>query len=638
MTQLLLIDDDVETQRLVQGLSPDIDDLTLIPALTVEEGLRLAVENQPDLIVLSAELPGQRNLKALPKLREAAEGTPIMVIAERESADQAVRAFREGACDYVRKPVDRYELREAITRALDTTRPSEERDRLARQLLEATKELQRQQQELNAVHVIGRLTTSLLDLDVVLERLTEIAVHLTEAEESVLLLRDWDTDELYLQTGKNLRSDLDKGFRMGIDGTGPGRAIRTGRPVLVTGEQAQIAPGSESKATLYMPLQAPDRVIGLLGLSSRKSKDAFSQRDVYLLSNLVDYAAIAIENARLFESTARAKSLMDNVFWSIASGVIAVDRDNRISLVNRAARQILETPSAQTGVRLADALPHIDSTLRQLIEQVRRDGESKGPLETDLSLPSGRVVNLRVTLSPLRQGTQPSEGVTIVIEDFTKERKLESRFRMFQRYLSPTVIERLPDDPGELELGGVRQEVACLFADLRGFVDFSMQHPPETLVETLNEYLGIGATAVLDQEGTLDKFVGDEVVAFFNAPLPQDDYALRAVKAALAIRERTSELHGRLAPGDQLAYGIGISVGEAIVGNVGTPQRLDYTAIGPTVNLANRLQGAAKPGQILLTPEVYEQTKDHIRARPILLEGITASQEKTQAFELIDLS
>jgi class 3 adenylate cyclase/GAF domain-containing protein len=587
---------------------------------------------------LNAELPGYGDLKALPELREVVESTPIIVIAERESADQAVKAFRWGACDYVNKPLDRYELREAITRALDTTRPSEERDRLARQLLEATKELQRQQQELNAVHVIGRLTTSLLDLDVVLDRLTEVAVHLTEAEESVLLLRDQDIDELYLQTGKNLRGELDQSFRMPIEGIGPGRAIRTGRPVLLTGEQAQLTPGSQSKATLYMPLQAQDRVIGLLGLSSRKSEDAFSQRDVYLLSNLVDYAAIAIENARLFESTSRAKLLMDNVFWSIASGVITLDHENRISLINRAAGQILQAPDAKTGDHLADALPIIDGTLRPLVEQVREDDEAKGPLEIDLSLPSGNVANLRMTLSPLRQGTRPLEGVTVVVEDLTKQRKLESRFRLFQRYLSPTVIERLPDDPQELELGGMRQEIACLFADLRGFVNFSMRHPPERLVETLNKYLGIGAKAVLDQEGTLDKFVGDAVVAFFNAPLAQEDYVLRAVRAALTIREGTLQLHERLAPGHRLSYGIGISVGEAIVGNIGTPQRLDYTAIGPSVNMANRLQGAAKPGQILLTSEVYQQTKDQILARPVLLEGITTPQEKIQVFELLDLS
>ncbi|MEA3376480.1 MAG: adenylate/guanylate cyclase domain-containing protein [Chloroflexota bacterium] len=638
MTHVLIIDSDTDTHRIVEQLRPDLDDLSVASPLTAEEGLRLAVESKPDLILLSADLPDQSSLQALPELHESLETTPIIVVAERESADQAVRAFRWGACDYVRKPLDSYELRQAITRALDTTRPSEERDRLARKLLEATKELQRQQQELNAIHVIGRLTTSLLDLDVVLDRLTEIAVHLTEAEESVLLLRDQDTDELYLQTSKNLSAELNGGFRMTMDGMGPGRAVRTGRPVLVTGDQARITPGSQSRATLYMPVQAQDRVIGLLGLSSRQSEDAFSQRDVFLLSNLVDYAAIAIENARLFESTASAKLLMDNVFWSIASGVITLDHDNRISLINRAARQMLQAPDAQTGAHLADALPMIDATLKPLIEQVRRDNQPKRPLEIDLSLPSGQLVNLRMTLSPLRQGTRPLEGVTVVMEDLTRQRKLESRFRLFQRYLSPTVIERLPDDPQELELGGVRQEIACLFADLRGFVNFSMRHPPEALVDTLNKYLGVGAEAVLDQEGTLDKFVGDAVVAFFNAPLVQEDYALRAVRAALTIRERTRELHGRLAPDHWLAYGIGISVGEAIVGNIGTPQRLDYTAIGPSVNIANRLQGAAKPGQILITPEVYQQTQDHIRARPLLLEGVPSPQEKTQAFELLGLS
>ncbi len=637
MTQVLVVDNNIETLQVVESLIPDIDDLTPVRASTADEGLRLAIESQPDLILFSTELSVSGDLAALPELRAATPETPIIVIAEHQSADQAVEAFREGACDYLRKPLDRYELRQAITRALDTTQPSEERDRLAQQLLEATKELQRQQQELNAVHVIGRLTTSLLDLDVVLDRLAEIAVHLTAADESLLLLRDMDTEELYVQAGKNLGGGLDRGFRMGMDGMGPGRAVRTARPVLVTGEQAQITPGSRSKATLYVPLQAPDRVIGLLGLSSHKAEDAFSQRDVFLLSNLVDYAAIAIENARLFESTSRAKSLMDNVFWSIASGVIALDENDRISLINRAATQILELPDVEVGDRSAAALSMLDSTVRPLIERVREEGEPQGPVEVDLSLPSGRAVNLRATCSPLRQGTRQSEGVTIVVEDLTKQRRLESRFRLFQRYLSPTVIERLPDDPQELELGGVRQEIACLFADLRGFVSFSMRHPPESLVDTLNQYLGIGAKAVLDQEGTLDKFVGDAVVAFFNAPLAQERYALRAVRAAITIRKETLKLQARLAPENRLSYGIGISVGEAIVGNIGIPQRLDYTAIGPSVNMANRLQAAAKPGQILLTAEVYQQTRDTIRARPILLDGIPEPHEQTQAFELIDL-
>ncbi len=638
MTNLLVIDSDPDTRQLLEELLVELDDLTLAAAATAEEGLRLAVEGQPDLVLLDPDLPGRTDFAALGELRQRLDTTPIIVISDIHSVHQAVKAFRTGACDLVTKPLHRRELTGAIRRALDTTSSYYQRDRLAQQLLLATRELQRQQQELNAVHEIGRLTTSLLNLDAVLGRLTEIAVHLTEAEQSVLLLRDSKADELYLQAGKNLGEELDSDLRIPIAGTAPGRAVSTGRPVLVTGEEARIIPGSPAQAFLFVPLQAPDRVIGLLGLASLQSQDPFSQRDVFLLSNLVDYAAIAIENARLFESTSRARSLMDNVFWSIASAVIALDRDNRISLFSRAASQILEAPETKIGAPLAEALPGLDRALGPLVQQVRQTDQAQGPLEIDLPLPSGKVATLRATLSPLRQGTRPSEGVTIVIEDLTQQRRLESRFRLFQRYLSPTVIERLPDDPQELELGGLRQEVACLFADLRGFVSFSMQQPPETLVETLNMYLGIGAEAILNQEGTLDKFVGDAVVAFFNAPLAQEDYVLRAVKAALEIRERTGQLAQRLPPHRRLAFGIGISAGEAIVGNIGTPQRLDYTAIGPSVNMANRLQAAAKPGQILLTPEAYRRTEDHIQARPIVVEGITDLHEHIQAFELLGLS
>ncbi len=638
MTHLLIIDSDAQTHQWLKELVAEFDDLTVVPALTAGEGVRLAARHQPDLILLDTALPGASGIEAVTELRSASAGTPIVVITEPDAADRAIEAFRAGVWEILTKPLRPSDVMDVLTRAQEPPIPPGEQDSLAQRLLQATQELRRQQRELNAVHEIGRLTTSLLDLDMVLERLTEIAVHLTEADESVLLLRDPNTDKLYLKAGKYISGELGRDFSVAVDAAGPGQAIRAGSPVLMTGRQASITPDGTAEAALYVPLGAPDRVIGLLGLVSREREDAFSQQDVVLLSTLADYAAIAIENARLFEASSRAKSLMDSVFWSIASGVIALDQQNRVSLVSRAAKEILEAPHAQPGAPVADALPAIADTLGPLTEWVKRTNEPQGPLEVDLSLPSGRIVKLRTTLSPLRQGTRPAEGVAIIVEDVTQQRRLESRFRLFQRYLSPTVIERLPDDPQELELGGVRQEVACLFADLRGFVDFSVRCPPDALVEILNTYLGIGAEAILEQEGTLDKFVGDAVVAFFNAPLAQEDYVLRALRAAVNIRERTRQLHQRLPRRQRLTYGIGVSAGEAIVGNIGTPQRLDYTAIGPSVNVANRLQAAAKPGQILLAEAVYQRAEEHIHARPILLEGMGNSHDTTQVFELLDLS
>ncbi|MGD2103701.1 MAG: adenylate/guanylate cyclase domain-containing protein [Anaerolineae bacterium] len=638
MTTILVIDPDKPEQQELRQLAHGTSDLQFVAAETGAQGLALAVERDPDLILLTAQLDDANWLDVLRNLQREVPSVPVILTTACESTGEAVRAFRAGACDYVSRPIEPPEMEETIQRALRTARLCEERDRLAEKLAETTETLSRHQQELNAVHVIGRLTTSLLDLDVVLDRLTEIALHMTDAEESMLLLRDEARGELYLHTGKNLRDELVDGFRKQLDGTAAGRAIRTGQPVLVTGDQAQLTPECPAESLLYVPVRAPDRVIGLLTLSSRRPEDVFTKQDILLLSTLVDYAAVAIQNARLFESIAESKSLMDSVFSSVASGVLSLDANGRISLINRAATRILQAPDAAPGVPLCDVCPDVEMELRPLVETTRTQGKATGPFEIDLPLHSGDVVNLRATLSPLRQGTEPTKGITVVFEDVTRQRKLESRFRLFQRYLSPAVIERLPDDPQELELGGVRREIACLFADLRGFVDFCSRHPPERLVETLNDYLGLGAEAIMAEDGTLDKFVGDAVVAFFNAPLAQENYVLRAARAAIKIRESTKELHARLDPAHRLTFGMGLSVGEALVGNIGTPQRLDYTAIGPSVNLANRLQAAAEPGQILLTPQVYERLKNQIVARPLDLEGKAGPEAPFRAYELLDLS
>ncbi len=638
MTTILVIDDDVLARRQIGQMTGGPLDLQFLWASTGAEGFELALHREPDLIMLNAQISDSDWLDVLRTLHKEVRDIPIILTTSQKSTNQAVQAFRAGACDYVSKPIGPSNLVETINRARREMRVRGERDRLSEQLIATTETLRRQQQELNAVHSIGRLTTSLLELDVVLDRLTEIALHMTDAQESMLFLLDETEGVLQLRAGKNLNGRIAEGFELSVEGTAAGRAIRNARPVLVTGDRAHITPEWPCEALLYVPLQAPDRVIGVLILSSHKHEDAFSERDIFLLSTLVDYATIAIQNARLFENVAESKSLMDNVFCSVTSGVLTLDRDNCISLINGAARKILQAADAAVGERLNETCPALDRELRPLVETTRRRDEPIGPLELDLLLPSGDMVNLRMTLSPLRQGARSTDGVTIVIDDLTRQRKLESRFRLFQRYLSPTVIDRLPDDPQELSLGGVRRDIACLFADLRGFVDFSVRHPPERLMETLNEYLGLGAEAVLAEEGTLDKFVGDAVVAFFNAPLTQENYVLRAIRAAVKIAEATKELHARMPPEHHLQYGIGVSVGEAIVGNIGTSQRFDYTAIGPSVNMANRLQAAAKPGQILITPEVYRRASTHVTAHPLVLEGVTGPDGPIHAYELLTLT
>ena len=175
---------------------------------------------------------------------------------------------------------------------------------------------------------------------------------------------------------------------------------------------------------------------------------------------------------------------------------------------------------------------------------------------------------------------------------------------LFRRYLAPTVVSRLLADPDQAALGGAVVEVTALFADLRGFTTYAEQHRPEQVVALLNRYYAAIVPQLLAHEGTVVNYAGDAVMAVFNAPTRQDDHALRAARAALAMRDAVVALSGDdpMLP----TFGIGINSGPALVGNIGAELR-DYTVIGDSVNVAARLEGAAAAGEVLIGAETLRQ-------------------------------
>jgi class 3 adenylate cyclase len=175
---------------------------------------------------------------------------------------------------------------------------------------------------------------------------------------------------------------------------------------------------------------------------------------------------------------------------------------------------------------------------------------------------------------------------------------------LFRRYLAPTVVTRLLADPDQAALGGAVVEVTALFADLRGFTTYSERHDPQDVVALLNRYYAALVPCLIEHEGTVVNYAGDEVMAVFNAPTRQADHAMRAARAALAMRDACNNLT-RGDP-DLPTFGIGINTGPALVGNIGAELR-DYTVIGDTVNVAARLEGAAAAGEVLLGAETRAQ-------------------------------
>jgi adenylate cyclase len=397
---------------------------------------------------------------------------------------------------------------------------------------------------------------------------------------------------------------------------------------------------------LFVPIHRKENLIGLIALGPQNSGQPYSGRDLDLLRTLADQTAVALENARLFhrvqcnlEEITRMKNLMDNVFASIASGVITTDVLGQITLFNRAAESILGVPIEQClGQPYYDVLHPLNGTaLPALVEKVKVKEESYRGLEVQSKLPGRGAVSLSMNLSPLKDAEDRTQGVAIVVDDVTETKRLRAIQDMFRRYLSPAVVDRLPSDPTQLKLGGHRQEVSILFADIRGFTSFSEKLPPEEVMDTLNCYLSIAAEAILAYEGTLDKFMGDAVMAIFNAPLLQEDHVLRAVKAAVAMQRAIADYHQQLGEKRRLSFGVGINVGEVVVGNVGTKARMDYTVVGDAVNLAKRLQENVEGGCILLSQSTYERVKDHVRVKILPALKVKGRMEPEPVYELIGL-
>ncbi|MBR3769867.1 MAG: adenylate/guanylate cyclase domain-containing protein [Lachnospiraceae bacterium] len=231
--------------------------------------------------------------------------------------------------------------------------------------------------------------------------------------------------------------------------------------------------------------------------------------------------------------------------------------------------------------------------------------------------------------------------IYFIIEKYFMEKYRRRKvLSTFKKYVAPQIVDKLAKD-GEftLKLGGEKRSIAVLFVDIRGFTPMSESLQPEEVVSILNEYLALTTASVLGNEGTLDKFIGDATMAVFNAPFDLDDYVYKAILTALAIRDGSDKLAERLQEqfGKTISYGIGVNFGEAVVGNIGCEFRMDYTAIGDTVNTAARLESRAKAGEILISEAVYQEVESRITAEPVGEMELKGKSKPVKVYRLIDI-
>jgi len=207
---------------------------------------------------------------------------------------------------------------------------------------------------------------------------------------------------------------------------------------------------------------------------------------------------------------------------------------------------------------------------------------------------------------------------------------------IFGRYVSKVVVNEILANPKEIEVGGIRKDVSVMFIDIRGFTPLSEKMEPEEVIKILNRYLDLCTKAVFKYEGTLDKIIGDGVMTIFGAPIAQDDHADRATRTALEIKSNYELLAEEIQKeyGFDVNLGIGINSGSAVIGNIGSHDRLDYTAIGDTVNLAARLESNAKPGQILISRETFARISERFRCRELDPISVKGKKDLVEIYEV----
>lgn len=509
--------------------------------------------------------------------------------------------------------------------------------------------LEEERLNLSALAEVMHFKNTSLALDDLLQIVMDTIIRITGAERAFLMLRDRE-DNMVIRLGRNWEQETLDSSEPSFSRTVVQRVVEDGKSVLTTNAQEDRRFGDQKSvqaknllSVLCVPLFVKDQMIGVIYADHRIRAGLFTRKTLDLLVGFAGQVAAVIESSRLLESVERSlaevtelKNLMDNVLGSITSAVLTVSTAGVVTLCNPAAENLLgRTAQEMIGKKLNQIIPEIDPSLaRGLVAVINRQQRAVTE-EIAQALPGRGRVEIRFDLSLLKDKQGTVQGVTIVLEDLSEQKRLEAQQRLFERMISPGVIEQL--DPDSLHLGGRRAEITVLFADLRDFTGFSEGIPPEELVRILNCYLAAAADAVLHEGGTVDKFLGDAVMAWFNAPVLQPDHTLRAVRAALGIQAAVEKLHEQLSPRHHLSFGVGIHTGEAVLGLVGSEKRLDYTAIGDSVNTARRLQENAGPGQILISHDAFLRVATTIRAFEVDAVIAKGKRDVISAYEVFGL-
>lgn len=395
--------------------------------------------------------------------------------------------------------------------------------------------------------------------------------------------------------------------------------------------------GIESLA--LVPLLSSSRLVGTMVLDVTGRIDQFEHAELTLLETVASLIAQVIENARLYRQVEDERSTLNAVLDSAADPIMLISPQEQLLLANRAATEQLGIDS--TGEQPVTALIEHRELLQAL--HLKNGPLASNGLSPEVTLPDGETFSISV--APVRGANNETLGRVAVMQNITAIKELERREQerlrsVFGRYVSAQVVEQVLAGGGDFG-EPVERDVVVIFADLRGYTTLTEGMEPRVLVEqVLNRYFTAMTDVFYRYEGTVDKFLGDGIIGVFGTPIAHPDDLPRSLCAAVDLQRAFADLRRdwQQAIGLDIGLGIGIGYGRAVVGNIGSSQRLDYTVIGDVVNTANRLNGQAAAGQIIVSYHLVDSLPPSWTSpwplRPLSRVSLKGKQEPHLIYEI----
>ncbi|HEX6739280.1 MAG TPA: adenylate/guanylate cyclase domain-containing protein, partial [Vicinamibacteria bacterium] len=491
---------------------------------------------------------------------------------------------------------------------------------------------------------VGQALAQTLDLASLIQIIMTKAREIMDAERSTLFLIDRATRELWSKVAEGtaeIRFPMDRGIAGKVATTGEVLNIPDAYEHPLFNRDIDQKTGYRTRTLLCVPLRNPaGEVIGVTQVVNKRG-GPFTAVDERLLGAFSAQAAVAIDNAQLYERVREMKSYLESIVQSLSNGVLTVDAEGKVTTVNSSAARILQTTDALlVGQPAADVLRAVNPSLVDDVARVQQSGQASLLYDLDCHTLTGRDVAMNLNAVPLLDLNAQKLGVLVVLEDITSEKRVKSSL---SRYMSKDVVEKLLADQGSPALGGVRQEVSILFSDIRSYTSLTEAAGAHEIVEMLNEYFTYMVDVIFEHEGILDKFIGDAIMAVFGAPFarPETD-PVNAVAAALEMQAALDRYNAqRVAKGQKpIDTGVGISSGEVVCGNIGSEKRMDYTVIGDGVNLASRLEGATKQygAHIMVSEFTQARTGGRFVTRELDRLRVKGKSKPVQIYEVMGRS